>query len=264
MDQREATLKSIRAGLEKWVPAELPVGDEMTPLKVEVGGRRGGVSPVPWVRVYSPAYSRRATEGFYLVYLFAGDGSRLYLSLNRGTSEFRSNAMRPINNEKLLLDRSVLARQLFDGWPQELMQELIPSIDLAVQGLNVGEESKLRSRNYEFANIYALQYQAESQVSDEVLRSDLRRMLTFLSSVYARSASADEHADEYSYGGAMLITKKGKSLDRNSGQTWVSDSRLKKAIEDYSMAVVIWLCTETGEWDIEDVSKYRPYDLHLR
>jgi hypothetical protein len=39
---------------------------------------------------------------------------------------------------------------------------------------------------------------------------------------------------------------------------------LRKAIEDYSMAVVLRLYAETGEWDIEDVSRYRPYDIHLR
>ncbi len=55
--------------------------------RTEVGGRRADYSPVPWIRISSPDHSPHATEGFYLVYLFAADGSRVYLSLNQGTSE---------------------------------------------------------------------------------------------------------------------------------------------------------------------------------
>jgi hypothetical protein len=63
MDDREAALKSIRQGLEPWLPTDFRVGDQPTQLEVEIGGRRGGVGPVPWVRVFSPEYSPRATEG---------------------------------------------------------------------------------------------------------------------------------------------------------------------------------------------------------
>jgi hypothetical protein len=75
MDERESALKSIRDVVEPWLPNNFRVGDTGTRLKVEIGGRRGGVGPVPWVRIFAPDYSPRATEGFYLAYLFAGDGS---------------------------------------------------------------------------------------------------------------------------------------------------------------------------------------------
>lgn len=255
MDEREQTLKLIRATLEGWIPDALPVGDETESLEVEIGGRRGGVSPVPWVRVFSPRYSPRATEGFYLVYLFAGDGSRVYLSLNQGTSEFRSNAMRPIRNEPVLLDRSGAARQLFDEWSSESLQGLTPSIDLRVQELEVGDESKQRSHNYELANVYAIPYDADTPVSDETLRSDLVRMLDLLATVYVGSTSLD-----YPFGESDLVVAPG----HGSGQVRVSDARLRNALEVHSMAVVISLYSETGEWEIRDVSRYRPYDIHLR
>ncbi|MDC9014894.1 MrcB family domain-containing protein [Mycobacterium marinum] len=254
MDEREETLKSITATLQNWIPSEFAVRDEMTTLRAELGGRHGGVSPVPWVRVFSPDYSPRATEGFYLVYLFAGDGSRVYLSLNQGTSEWRSNAMRPINNEPLLLARASDARQLFEGWSPSLMERLATKIDLTVNELPVGAESKRRARNYELANVYALPYDRDTFISDGALLSDLTQMLPLLANVYAGSGGADHQA-----GGSALVSTPGKT-----GQTFVSDVRLRKALEDYSMAVVLWLYAETGEWDIEDVSKYRPYDVHLR
>ena len=48
---------------------------------------------MPWVRVYAPAQSPTAQEGIYLTYLFAADGSRAYLSLMHGSSEFRSGSI---------------------------------------------------------------------------------------------------------------------------------------------------------------------------
>src|SRR5215831_18381715 len=65
-------------------------------LRVKAGGRQGSFSPLPWVRVYSKRHAPTAQEGRYLVYLFAADGSRVYLSLNQGSSERRSGHMRPI------------------------------------------------------------------------------------------------------------------------------------------------------------------------
>ena len=93
----------IKAEIEQWLPDDFQVGYETTPLKVSTGGRRGGVGPVPWVRIFSPSYSPRPTEGFYVVYLFAGDGSRVYLSLNQGTSESRpGRGMRPIKDSSVV------------------------------------------------------------------------------------------------------------------------------------------------------------------
>jgi 5-methylcytosine-specific restriction enzyme MrcB-like protein len=40
---------------------------------------------VPWIAVWPPGADGLAYSGFYLVYLFAADGSAVYLSLNQGT-----------------------------------------------------------------------------------------------------------------------------------------------------------------------------------
>jgi Peptidase A4 family/MrcB-like, N-terminal domain len=68
------------------------------------------VALVPWVRIYAPEHSPTAQEGIYLTYLFAADGSRAYLSLMHGSSEFRSGAMRAISDQRTLLARAAVAR----------------------------------------------------------------------------------------------------------------------------------------------------------
>jgi hypothetical protein len=63
-----------------------PAGLADLDLRVHAGGDMGYISPFPWVRVYSDIYAHSAQNGIYLVYLFAADGSRVYLSLHQGTS----------------------------------------------------------------------------------------------------------------------------------------------------------------------------------
>jgi MrcB-like, N-terminal domain len=96
-------------------------------------------------------------EGFYIVYLFATDGSAVYLSLNQGTSEYRSNAMRPVNDRAELraLQRRPAGRSATSrGIP--LMRSATVSMHLTWASTpGVGRESRQRTRNYEDANIIA-------------------------------------------------------------------------------------------------------------
>ncbi len=125
-------------------------------------------------------------RGFYIVYLFASDGSAVYLSLNQGTSEFRSSAMRPINDNKEIEARATSARRAlrdFDEMP--MTHDLSISIDLAIDSIsNVGTESRRRSRNYEYGNVFARRYSRFSVPTDEDLLQDLSDMLPMLAVLY--------------------------------------------------------------------------------
>lgn len=254
MAQREASLQAVAGAIRGWLPDTIDVNNEDAELRVGTGGFHGSFSPVPWVRVYSPAFSPRPTEGFYLVYLFAADGSRLYLSLNQGTSEYRANKWRPVTDPAVVRGQALKARQLFDTWSYELLDGMVPDIDLRVDGLEIGTESKRRIRNYEAANVLALVYEYDASLDDEKLSSDLRRMLTLLHRVYFEAALPDVIAGT---GDAMVAAADG------TGQSRVADSRVRKAIEDYSMMVVMEAYAATQSWGIEDVSRFRSYDIEL-
>jgi len=55
-------------------------------IRIAGGDGSGSRTRVPWVRLFDPQQSPKATAGWYLVFLFAADGSACYLSLNQGTS----------------------------------------------------------------------------------------------------------------------------------------------------------------------------------
>lgn len=254
MSAREEGLRSIKSTLTSWLPSNIDIGVETASLSVEQGGWKGGISPVPWVRIFSPDYSPSATEGFYVTYLFAADGSRVYLSLMCGTSEYRANKMRPIRDPSRIKAVVQDKRRIFDGWSPEALAGLTTEIDLAVSELDVGAESKQRVANYEFASIYAVPYLAGQAATDQLLRDDLNRMLEMLTRIYLDESLP---VDVSAAGTTPLPDSK------NGGQSFVADSRVRKAIEDYSMAAVMSLYSKSGEWKVKDVSRYRPYDIEL-
>ena len=55
--------------------------------KVTGSPGRGNWAETPWVAVFDPLVTETAQRGFYVVYLFRGDGGAVYLSLNQGTTE---------------------------------------------------------------------------------------------------------------------------------------------------------------------------------
>ena len=156
-------------------------------LQVKAGGRQANFSPFPWVRVYSQRYAPTAQEGIYLVYLFAADGSRAYLSLNQGTSELRSGHMRSITDRRVLLSRAAQARSaLGDLIEAGGAAGATMSIDLASQDLE-SWDSRHRGRAYEDANILAREYLTGLIPADEQLLSDLFGMLPMLVQLYGEA-----------------------------------------------------------------------------
>jgi len=177
MEEREELLAGLESKLEDLL-REANLGSQL--LSVEHGGRQYNYSPVPCVRVFDPEHAPTAQSGFYVVLLFAADGSAVFLSLNQGTSEFRSNAMRPILSDDVLLNRAAMARVALDAWATDAAVAGSTAIDLRGSGAPVGAESKRRVRNYELANIYAFGYSREELPSDDEFMSDLEELLVLL------------------------------------------------------------------------------------
>jgi len=246
MEEREAALKDaseLLRGLLAKPGAEAPALD----LQVKAGGRQAQYAPVPWIRLYDSRYSPRTTEGLYLVYLFAGDGSRLYLSLNQGTSEYRSGKMRPISEAARIRSEALAARARLDGIDVPIVARSGDEIDLAVDALPVGRESKQRARNYELGNILAIEYLVAELPGDVELLADLRSYVDLLAVVCGFGADA-------------ALKDKSLGPDVPLGQRYVVDPALRRAIEVEAMNRATELYAAEG-WEVTDVSRHQSFDL---
>ncbi len=154
---------------------------------MEVEGRdgTGRKTRVPWVRVYDPSFSRSATEGWYVVFLFAADGSAVFLSLNQGTTKFMNGSFVPIDPE-LLHKRVEDARSRLKDRNVNVAG-LLHSIDLRDPGD--------KGPGYEHGNAYAIRYEADAVPQDTTVLADTARLLDQLKIVYASSVPPAETGD---------------------------------------------------------------------
>jgi MrcB-like, N-terminal domain/Protein NO VEIN, C-terminal len=249
MRERADVLADLAGGLDRALkgPAGQPWSRALG-LQVRAGGRQGYVALVPWVRIYAPEQSPTAQEGIYLTYLFAADGSRAYLSLMHGSSEFRSGSMRAINDQRLLLARAAVARSaLGDLAELGVAAGAALSIDLAWRGFH----SPDRAKAYESANILAREYQTRRIPSDTQLLADLSGMLPLLARLYG--ADLLRRPDTGDTGGPTVAT--GRTQGR------ASDSGVRKALELFAEDHAFAFFTERG-WQVKRVGQYKlGYDL---
>ncbi|WP_259275880.1 MrcB family domain-containing protein [Micromonospora chalcea] len=174
MQRRGVLVRQEGPGL---VRAQLEAYFSEPPFDVEVEGRDGtGLKTrVPWMRVFSKSRSPRATEGWYVVFLFAFDGSAVYLSLNQGTTVPRQFTQRPTEQ---LQARVAWARAALTADGRYDLSALLPEIDLADDGLG---------RGYERGNVFAIRYNRSSLPNGARLSTDLGRMVELLKVLYAAS-----------------------------------------------------------------------------
>jgi MrcB-like, N-terminal domain/Domain of unknown function (DUF3883) len=259
MAQRSEALGRLKISLRNLLSG-LTAGLDLSALdlQVEDGGYQGNYSPTPWLRIYSREFSRSATQGFYIVYLFANDGSAVYLSLNQGTSEWRSGAWRPINNREELKARAAAARSLLgDFRDTALIRNLAINIDLAsAEDRRVGEESRRRTQNYADANIFARRYGRYQIPSDETLEQDLSDLLPLLAVLY-------EYPFPYGEPKMALPPKAKRTAQRTRarGAGRVGEYEKRRAIELYAEKAAT-ACLEIKGWAVHRVAHLNlGYDL---
>jgi hypothetical protein len=263
MRERSQILRDLAAELRNALPGltdSLGLAD--LDLRTEPGGHQGNFSPLPWVRVYSPDYAPSAQAGIYLVYLFAADGSRVYLSLNQGTSEIRSGRMRAITDTRVLLAHGGEARNaLGDLIESPGAAGAALSIDLGSAGLR-SHDSRVRALAYEHANILAREYVSGTIPDDGQLLADLAGMLPLLAHLYGRDITPAH--------GGLLPTSPANGSGQparprpRAGQGHLIDTELRKKIERCAEDRAIEHFTELGWTTFARVGLYKPYDLEFK
>jgi MrcB-like, N-terminal domain len=159
LDDEPASTEALRRLLHEEAPPAVRalIGVDL-PLNDGVGV--GTPADVPWLSVYPLGAMPSAQSGFYAVYLFAKDGSAVYLSLNQGTENVRGG-IPPL--KKRAIDLRTAAG----------LQDLGDPVDL--------RSAVTRPRKYEAGSGYALRYSADAIPDDQTLESDLRQFLGYVS-----------------------------------------------------------------------------------
>ena len=132
--------------------------------KIEGSIGQGGIAEVPWICVYDKDITRKATEGYYIVYLIKSDLSGFYISLNQGWTQFEN--LYKIKEARIQIkETSLKARELLKSISDFSFDE----IDLL--------SSRPLGKGYELGNICSKYYSFDSLPDDNILIDDLRNLI---------------------------------------------------------------------------------------
>lgn len=147
---------------------ELLSGDkDFKKLRVNGSGGVGANATVPWIRISDPAKSVSAQSGWYLVYLFAADGSSAVLTLNQGVTGLNATKIA----KSVASSKEILAQHEYS--PIGTSSEPQDNFDLKAPN---NKWAKL----YQAGNIQSFTYHRDQIPNDELLLQDIRYLLARL------------------------------------------------------------------------------------
>ncbi|MEJ2856475.1 MULTISPECIES: MrcB family domain-containing protein [unclassified Saccharothrix] len=250
----------VRRGVAGWLSERVERINRTLPtpiddLQVEARDATGLKSEIPWARVYSAGRSPSATKGWYLVYLFDAPGTKVYLSLMQGTTQWLNGEFRarPQADLRLQVDwvRNALAK--------ELSVRFAEFDDIALRA----RKSQLGPA-YEAGSVAAFEYTLDALPNETELESDLAYMLAVLSDLYERldtaidlpGAVAPEVAD------AVVVGDRAAGR-RRSGQGLRLNAAERVAIERRAVELAVEHLNGLG-YRVKDVGAIESYDLDAR
>jgi MrcB-like, N-terminal domain/AAA domain (dynein-related subfamily) len=135
-------------------------------IKVVASAGKGNWASVPWISMLDPMETDTTQKGVYIVYLFRGDMSGLYVTLNQGVTEFRE--LNPQAQTQELTRRA------------DTIRGQVP--ELAAAGFALDNTIQLRSATslgakYERSTIAHKFYATEDLPGAEELAEDLHSLL---------------------------------------------------------------------------------------
>jgi len=243
----------IRHGVRGWLQDHAePLTEAMAVDDFLAEGRDGtGLKTrVPWVRIASRAQSKRATEGFYVVYLFAADGDVVYLSLNQGTTDF-------INGEFVAKSPGVIESRV--TWARQTLVDWLPragghaSVQLQDPGLGAG---------YERGNIVARAYRRGFVPDDDTLLADLRFFSEGLGLLYKARVIRPLPSERPEIAEAEDVAIEATGRPRPSSRAgFRTNAKEIKVVEDHAVKLARTYYERDG-WVVKELGK--PFDLEVR
>jgi 5-methylcytosine-specific restriction protein A len=181
---------------------------------------RGNWAETPWLAIFDRLVTETAQRGFYVVYLFRGDGAAVTLSLNQGTTEVlqlvgRSNYLDELTTRAKSFN-SLLAGQDASG--------------LDVGPVDLGGSGDL-TRGYEAGSIVSTTYTSGALPEEDVLQADLDRMLLLYATLVQTRDALVEDADP------AAVDASSESIEEAMKERWHRRSernpKLTKAAKEY-------------------------------
>ena len=228
-------------------------------LHIYGSGGTGLNAKVPWVLISDKRFTESAQNGWYLVLLFAEDGSGLNLSLNKNSTTSVPNlsgkwTADPLPDYQMKDDRV---------WALSLLRDQIQASPLELSAtLNLHTTSG-PGRAYEKTHVVGRYYPQSALPDEGEIASDLSVLSGFLQTIYRSLATGPEHQEPLKESpttrnrGSSETVMDPPATDRPGRQ---HDTAVKDATERHAVMVATDYLQEQG-YEVEDVGSVKSYDL---
>jgi hypothetical protein len=176
MIERGSLIRDVLPRELRGLAGTLAPAANLPPSDFFVEGRdgTGQKSQIPWVRIGSKRLSPRATVGWYVVFLFARDGSAVYLALAHGSTEFRNRSFAA---------RSDIELKNLMRWSRSLLDEFLSSTSRLTFEVDLRSSATLASA-YSKSCVASYKYSVDAIPTDNALQDDLVQLLSMLSALH--------------------------------------------------------------------------------
>lgn len=139
---------------------------------------QGNWANIPWIALMNRKSTTSIQSGVYIGYLFSNDMRRLYLTLNQGVTELKSELGTKGAKQKLVENAKNIRKRAG-------MDATIASQNIKLDGGSLGDL-------YEVGIIGAFEYNIESIPNDETLIKDLKKMVEYYEKYLYNESDIDD------------------------------------------------------------------------
>jgi hypothetical protein len=160
---------------------ELRTLNKPTTWKSECSNGQGNAAKCPWVRLADFDHSPKGSEGFFLVFLFAEDGSKAYLSLNQGTTVQMGGGATMLDRDELRAKSSIVRGKYVYGLDNSPIPELklhgTPTVSIDLGNFDL-------SMQYAAGNVIAYEYSLDQVSSHHSIVCQITALIPVLEQIY--------------------------------------------------------------------------------
>ena len=222
--------------------------DVFDDLAVSASDGKGRKTEAPWVRLFSKAMSPKPTNGFYIVFHFAADGSGFFVSLGCGSTVWIGGDLRAVSDSEL---------KSKTDWARSVIEAKWGSIDPFEESMLLGARAPL-TKAFEKATAIA-KFMRPTSTTELELEKILSLACTGLSEIYLAQLEQRDitPADQ----DALDVIEITKPLQKKKyGQGFGLSAQARKAIELHAMEMAVSYLQTQG-FVCTDTSANQPFDL---
>lgn len=186
-------------------------------LKGSIGN--GNFAEVPWVAIMDENITNSTTEGIYIVFLFSGDGEKVFLTLNQGVTYFK--------NKKLKKHDIVKA--------SNTIYEILDSPESAPIDIDLKAKTSL-GKSYEKTTISGFEYYINDMPDSSIIESDINKLLNDYEQLVDKYKENGENLDQF-YQYILNSDEKKYQLFKNLFRNFVEQSQINITSNDKSTEI---------------------------